>query len=192
MKSAVVALVLAVCVALCVGENANVVVKKTVLTENLAVGREVEVEFEVWNIGTSTAYDLKFDDNQYGGKFELKEGSFEASWERLAPAANESLKLTLVAVADGETTLPPAKLTFKQEKEDPDTEIEVVWSTTPKPTNVLTARAYAKYFEPHYREWAKFCVLAVGPVVVPGLVYGFIQMSYQDGISKSAFRLKKD
>jgi len=85
-------------------ESPKLVIKKTIYQTEITVGNPLTVIYQIFNIGTGTAYNLHFTDDHWNEEnFELVSGQFETDLDsKLAPGSNTTYTLVLIPKTSGE------------------------------------------------------------------------------------------
>merc|ERR1711991_1170793 len=160
------------------------IARKTLLTKLPVAGKDLVVYYEVYNVGSSTAYNVALTDSSWPEQqFDLHVGTQDVVWDRIPPATNVSHTFVLRPKVHGEVGIGPSTVTFQKSISDPS--ISVAHSTMIGYLPIRSSREASKIgASGHFREWFKFVLLAAGPVLGPYLVWNVIQGSYKDGLAK--------
>eukprot|EP00288_Rhodomonas_lens_P014465 CAMPEP_0177698836 /NCGR_PEP_ID=MMETSP0484_2-20121128/5257_1 /TAXON_ID=354590 /ORGANISM="Rhodomonas lens, Strain RHODO" /LENGTH=188 /DNA_ID=CAMNT_0019209963 /DNA_START=33 /DNA_END=599 /DNA_ORIENTATION=+ len=164
---AAIALVALAGVTLCAAaeERAHLLIQKSILTNRPFAGKDCPIRYRIFNVGSSAAYDVKFEDEWSTEEFEIISGLSSGTWSTIAPGANISHIVILKAYTYGYKSSGPAKVTYKHAPEDD--EVQVAHSNDLGLLPVLSAKDDDKLSSPHLAEWFSFLMMAFALVAAP-------------------------
>ncbi|XP_020218477.1 translocon-associated protein subunit beta [Cajanus cajan] len=135
-----------------------VVHKKATLNRIKSGAERVSVTVDIYNQGTSTAYDVSLaDDNWPSDAFDVISGSTSKSWERLDAGGILSHTFELDAKTKGVFSSDPAVVKFRVPTKSA---LQEAYSTPIIPLDVLADRPPEKKFE-----WAKRLLAKYGSLI---------------------------
>jgi len=163
----------------------NLISKKSVFASRgvqPTVGQEMIVTIEIFNVGSSPAYDVRLDDKWHVDYFAPVSGAAQTSWEVIPAGANVSHVIILVPKSSGYMETRRATVDYRETSNG-----EEIRSVS---TSVQGLRIYEpnevdwlSFGGSHIKEWSVFLVFASVTVLAPGLFYLSVQ-SQKDQIVK--------
>ncbi|KAJ3683275.1 hypothetical protein LUZ60_013502 [Juncus effusus] len=122
------------------------VADKKVALERLKSGAEqVSVSIELYNEGSTTAYDVSLNDDSWSQDvFELVSGTTTKTWEKLDPGATASHSFVLKSDVKGVFQGSPAVIKFRVPTK---TALQEAYSSPVPPLDILAERPPQKKFE---------------------------------------------
>ncbi|XP_010550210.1 PREDICTED: uncharacterized protein LOC104821124 [Tarenaya hassleriana] len=147
-----------------------VVHKKASLNRLKSGAERVSVSIDIYNQGSSTAYDVILTDSSWDkDTFEVVNGNISSSWERLDAGGILSHSFELEAKAKGIYYGAPAVVTFRIPTK---AALQEAYSTPILPLDVLAERPPAKKFD-----WAKRLLAKYGSLIsVISIVIMFVYL----------------
>ncbi|KNC48269.1 uncharacterized protein AMSG_04499 [Thecamonas trahens ATCC 50062] len=184
MKFVVVGLVvLAALCALAAGEGAQLLARKDILSSTVVKDRDMTIQFTVFNVGSSTAYDIKLDDVEHNDElFELKVGLPSVSWPVLPAGANLTHTYVVVPKFEGVIPIGGARLSYRPTR-GADVKYAVTSALGELPVNSL--QLFRKIHGGNYEVFGKFLGAAVATLVFPFLLWAYARATTTDGLANS-------
>ena len=132
--------------------------KKVSLARQKTGMERVTVTIDIYNQGSSTAYDVSLTDDSWGqNKFDIISGSISKTWERLDGGASVSHSVVLDSQVKGVFQGSPAVIKYRVPTK---AALQDALSTPIPPLDILADRPPEKKFE-----WAKRLVAKYGSLV---------------------------
>jgi len=162
--------------------SARLIGKKHLVNTEAVVNRKLFVQYQIFNVGNSTAYNVSLVDTSFADdQFEVISGFLEANFDRLAAGSN----LTHVVVLRPKTAFNyQSERAIVEYQSSPNGEKEWIYTTDLGTTDILSRSESERRVSPHLAEWAVFLVLCILTVLPAGLVFGYYQLNYDKGIPK--------
>jgi len=155
------------------------IVVKEILTEEPAASRDLIINVKIFNVGTSSAYDLRLEGNKEG--FESVTGLTQAKWDRLAAGANISHTYVVKPSKAGPADSSSVEVYYRDAPKGAE---EIVYSTNIPQYYFSTSREAARRSELRLKEWGIFILLAAFSLAPAFFNWFSIQRSYEGGIKK--------
>jgi len=131
----------------------------------VAKQEEFAVSYEIFNAGTSTAFDVRLDDTRAWSEhsFECTVGLLVAEWVRIPPGVNVTHVVFLkMNVADGVVYGVPAAYTYRNANGN----LQVGTSTTSASKYVIPIE-YNRKHKGYQMEWIVYITFALGLICIP-------------------------
>jgi len=174
-------------------EEGQIVLQKEIVSDHpgvFAKGYNFTVNLTAYNVGEGTAYDVNVADNWPEANFDLIDGELLGSWEEIAPGASESMEIILQPTFEGRMPGFRASIDYLRTPEDSEA-VSGLSSSTGNIT-VYSAPAYEKFVASHKQEWAVFLVSSLSTIIVPFVIYSWIQVQYTGGVPNQPVKSRKD
>ncbi|XP_022880168.1 translocon-associated protein subunit beta-like [Olea europaea var. sylvestris] len=144
--------------------------KKAKLTRLKSGSERVSVSIDVYNQGSTTAYDVTLNDGGWTQDiFDIVSGNTSTSWERLDAGALQSHSFELEAKTKTMFYGAPAVITYRVPTK---AALQEAYSTPILPLDILADRPPEKKFE-----WAKKLLVKYGPLIsVVSIVVLFVYL----------------
>jgi len=159
-------------------DEAFLILRKVIHSEYpgvLAQGTNFTVELSAVNVGRRDAYDVHIRENWGEESFTLMDGTFNRTWERVAPGEKVTLNITLNPKHAGEMNGFRGLVSYKTAE---DGIPQIGFSTPMIPHTVYAAEVYSRFAESHYDKWAIFTVLLLSVTAVPFLLSKMAEWEY--------------
>merc|ERR1712018_697682 len=171
MKVLVLSVFLAFFCTLCTAdeENARLLASKSVLNKILVEGKDITVEYDIFNVGGSAAVDVVLNDESFpDSSFEIVSGSLNVKWSRLAPGSNVSHAVIVKPLRSEYHNFTAAEISY-QAAEGQDRVIG--YTSAPGEGGIMSFREYDRKFSPHVLDWAAFAVMTLPSLGIPFLLW---------------------
>uniref|UniRef100_UPI00358DED36 uncharacterized protein n=1 Tax=Myxine glutinosa TaxID=7769 RepID=UPI00358DED36 len=121
--------------------EARLLASKTLLNKIAVDGKDLNVQYNLYNIGSSAAFEVELHDDSFSADdFGVVSGTLTAKWERIAPASNVSHNVVLRPLRSGYVNFTMATLSYlAHEGADP-----TVGFTSSPGRNVILGHLYYK------------------------------------------------
>ncbi|EAL67383.2 translocon-associated protein subunit beta [Dictyostelium discoideum AX4] len=153
------------------------------IVEGPVVGKELPIQFIIYNVGSEPAYDISFIDNDFSNaEFEFVSGSSEGKWETLAPNSQVQTNLTVIPKKSGIYSLTSTVLNYR--KTQTSSEFTVSSAASYSGMYVESQADYEKRTSLLIKEWITFFVLCAGAIALPYSISTYYKKNYENGIKK--------
>jgi len=149
-----------------------------------AKGYNFTVNLTVFNVGEASAYDVNVADNWPEANFDLIDGELLGSWEEITSGESQSMEIVLQPTFEGK--MPGFRASVDYLRTPEDSEAVNGLSTMTGNMTVYSAVNYEKFTANHRQEWAVFLVSSFSTIIVPLVVYSWIQVQFTGGVPKAA------
>lgn len=105
-------------------ERGKLLASKNVLNEMLIEGKDVTVEYNIYNVGGTAAHDVELNDDSYNtDDFEVTHGNTHVHWSRIAPGSNVSHVVILKPARSGAVNFTSATINYRPSAESKDKQV---------------------------------------------------------------------
>ncbi|ELU02607.1 hypothetical protein CAPTEDRAFT_184319 [Capitella teleta] len=151
-------------------DNARLLAAKNILNEILVEGRDLTVQYNIFNVGGSAAREVSLTDASFPeSDFEVIQGSLEVNWNRLAPGSNVSHAVILRPTKSGYFNFTSAEISYLASEEA--SERQIGYTSGPGEGGIMHHRDYDRKFSPHVIDWAAFAVMTLPSLGIPFLLW---------------------
>ncbi|KAJ8304050.1 hypothetical protein KUTeg_017633 [Tegillarca granosa] len=127
---------------------ARLLASKNILNQYLVEGKDLTVEYKIYNIGGSSAFDVNLKDSGFPETdFEVLRGSLNVRWERIAPGTNVSHNVILRPLSYGYFNFTSGEVTYKPSEEA--TESVSGYTSAPGEGGIVNSKDFDRRFSPH-------------------------------------------
>jgi len=184
MRAVVFCLVLAVCIQSAFCSEAQLVVSKRVLTDEIILGEDIPVNIRIFNVGQGTAYDVTLRDEAWDPKlFSYEVGLPAASWERIAPGANISHTFVVKAKDVGVARDQSAIISYRAQVGGA---LAYVRSSSYNYLGVQRHSERESRSSSHFTEWVIFSAGALALLFIPYWRWSNLKRNYPNGVPKGS------
>ncbi|XP_038167160.1 translocon-associated protein subunit beta isoform X2 [Arvicola amphibius] len=133
-------------------EGARLLASKSLLNRYAVEGRDLTLQYNIYNVGSSAALDVELSDDSFPPEdFGIVSGMLNVKWDRIAPYPLFLATITYLAQEDGPV---------------------VIGSTSaPGQGGILAQREFDRRFSPHFLDWAAFGVMTLPSIGIPLLLW---------------------
>jgi len=180
---------LVLCGAACVtlgaeNENARLLASKNLLNQYLVQDKDLTLQYDVYNIGASSAIDIELVDKSFAEvDFEVLHGSLSVKWQRIGPGANVSHVVIVKPLKSGYFNFSSAELSYLPS--DSATERQLAYTSAPGEGGIVNFKDYDRKFSPHVLDWAAFAVMTLPSLGIPFLLWHQSKSKYEQKPKKS-------
>lgn len=151
-------------------ENARLLASKNILNEILVEGRELTVEYTIYNVGGSAGLEVRLTDASFpSSDFEIVRGNLDVTWNRIAPGSNVSHAVILRPLKSGYFNFTSAELRYKASEDA--SEPTFGYTSGPGEGGIMNLRDYDRKFSPHILDWAAFAVMTLPSLGIPFILW---------------------
>uniref|UniRef100_A0A2I3H968 Translocon-associated protein subunit beta n=1 Tax=Nomascus leucogenys TaxID=61853 RepID=A0A2I3H968_NOMLE len=135
-------------------EGARLLVSKSLLNRYVVEGRDLNLQYNIYNVGSSAALDV-----------ELSDDSFPPEDFGIV---NVSHTMVLRPLKAGYFNFTSAAITYLAQEDGP---VVIGSSSAPGQGGILAQREFDKRFFPHFLDWAAFGVMTLPSIGTPLLLW---------------------
>jgi len=158
-------------------ENARLLASKNILNVYLVQDKDLTVQYDVYNVGSSSAIDTELVDNSFATEdFDVVQGSLAVKWQRIGPASNVSHVVILKPKKSGYFNFTSADISYLPS--DTATERQHGYTSAPGEGGVVNFKEYDRKFSPHVLDWAAFAVMTLPSLGIPFLLWNSSRSKY--------------
>uniref|UniRef100_A0A673SML0 Translocon-associated protein subunit beta n=2 Tax=Suricata suricatta TaxID=37032 RepID=A0A673SML0_SURSU len=150
-------------------EGARLLASKSLLNRYAVEGRDLTLQYNLYNVGSSAALDVELSDDSFPPEdFGIVSGMLNVKWDRIAPASNVSHTVVLRPLKAGYFNFTSATVTYLAQEDGP---VVVGFTSAPGQGGILAQREFDRRFSPHFLDWAAFGVMTLPSIGVPLLLW---------------------
>ncbi|CAM9799204.1 unnamed protein product [Lampetra fluviatilis] len=151
------------------GDEARLLASKNLLNTYAVEGRDLTVQFNIYNVGSSAALDVELVDESFSPEdFGIVSGALTAKWERIAPSSNVTHAVVLRPLKPGYVNFTAATVSYLPHE---GSSVMVGFTSAPGQGSILGQREFDRRFSAHYLDWMAFAVMTLPSVGVPLLLW---------------------
>nr|ABI52677.1 translocon associated complex TRAP beta-subunit [Argas monolakensis] len=139
--------------------EARLLVQKRILNRYLVEGRDIIVDYNIYNVGGSVALDVRIVDSSFGGDFQVVSGLLDLKVDRLPPNANLSHTVVVRSSKPGRFNFTGAEVYYRTSEEG--REVQVGHTSEPGEGGIVPGRDFDRQFSPHVMDWLAFAVMSL-------------------------------
>ncbi|ESO08775.1 hypothetical protein HELRODRAFT_74464 [Helobdella robusta] len=164
-------------------ENAKLLVAKSVLNNILVEDKELTVQYDVYNVGTSAAYEVKLEEKSFQSTdFEVLHGSLVAQWNRIGPGTNVTHVIVLKPLKSGYFNFSAAEISYLPSEND--VEPQTGYTSSLGEGYFMNYKDYDRRFSAHVLDWSAFVIMTLPSLAIPYLLWHQSKNKYEHGKSK--------
>uniref|UniRef100_M3Y0S3 Translocon-associated protein subunit beta n=1 Tax=Mustela putorius furo TaxID=9669 RepID=M3Y0S3_MUSPF len=154
-------------------EGARLLASKSLLNRYAVEGRDLTLQYNIYNVGSSAALDVELSDDSFPPEdFGIVSGMLNVKWDRIAPcrasASNVSHTVVLRPLKAGYFNFTSATVTYLAQEDGP---VVIGFTSAPGQGGILAQREFDRRFSPHFLDWAAFGVMTLPSIGVPLLLW---------------------
>jgi len=149
------------------------------------VGKEMIVSLQIFNIGTSSGYEVTV--NDFWPDFDLSSGLESVKWEEVPAGTNYTHTFVIIPNKSGDFKARRATLLYK----DSNGNSHETLSNEPYHLRIYELNEVDKRAGAHLIEWVGFFFLSLLVTAFPAGVYGYIKNYYVHGVLAEQLQKKK-
>ncbi|XP_067665702.1 translocon-associated protein subunit beta-like [Haliotis asinina] len=158
-----------VCPAEDAGE-ARLLASKNILNQYLVEGKDLTVEYRIFNVGGSAALGVQLKDDSFPeADFEVVNGNLQVQWDRIAPNSNVTHAVILRPTKSGYFNFTSAEVNYKASEEA--TETQFGYTSAPGEGGIVNKKDFERRFSPHVLDWLVFAVMTLPSLGIPYLLW---------------------
>merc|ERR1739838_1219282 len=149
-------------------EGARLLASKALLNRYAVEGRDLTLQYNIYNVGTSAALEVELSDDSFPPEdFGIVSGMLNVKWDRIAPASNVSHTVVLRPLKAGYFNFTSASVSYLAQQ-----------------GGILAQREFDRRFSPHYLDWAAFGVMTLPSIGIPLLLWYSSKRKYDSPKAK--------
>ncbi|XP_064391244.1 translocon-associated protein subunit beta-like [Halichondria panicea] len=161
----------------------HLLVSKMILNEYVVEGKDLTIQYSVFNVGTSPAQTVTLEDDSFPkDEFVPVSGMLTAKWERVNQDANLTHIVIIKPLQAGIFNMSWAQVTYT----DADGITKFGFSSAPGVVEVVPYTDFARAHEHHMMEWLAFMVMSAPTILLPFLMWYRSHSKYEDLKTKKA------
>ncbi|KAJ8287946.1 hypothetical protein COCON_G00006050 [Conger conger] len=150
-------------------EGARLLASKSLLNRYAVEGRDLSLQYNIYNVGTSAALEVELSDDSFPPEdFGIVSGMLHVKWDRIAPASNVSHTVVLRPLKAGYFNFTSASVSYLAQEGG---QVVVGYTSAPGQGGILAQREFDRRFSPHYLDWAAFGVMTLPSIGIPLLLW---------------------
>ncbi|XP_006895836.1 PREDICTED: translocon-associated protein subunit beta [Elephantulus edwardii] len=150
-------------------EGARLLASKSLLNRYAVEGRDLTLQYNIYNVGSSAALDVELSDDSFPPEdFGIVSGMLNVKWDRIAPASNVSHTVVLRPLKAGYFNFTSATITYLAQEDGP---VVIGFTSAPGQGGILAQREFDRRFSPHFLDWAAFGVMTLPSIGIPLLLW---------------------
>ncbi|KAJ6652773.1 hypothetical protein lerEdw1_010627 [Lerista edwardsae] len=161
-------------------EGARLLASKSLLNRYAVEGRDLTLQYNIYNVGSSAALDVELSDDSFPPEdFGIVSGMLNVKWDRIAPAvsflnsggrsaSNVSHTVVLRPLKAGYFNFTSATITYLAQEAG---QVVVGFTSAPGQGGILAQREFDRRFSPHFLDWAAFGVMTLPSIGIPLLLW---------------------
>ncbi|XP_074651510.1 translocon-associated protein subunit beta-like [Tubulanus polymorphus] len=158
--------------------TARLLASKNVLNPYIVEGKELTVEYSIYNVGGGAAFNVKLNDESFPEQdFDRVIGMLNVKWERIAPGSNVSHVVILKPTNYGVYNFTSGELHYQSTEDSKET----IFGHTSAPGHreVIPSKEYERRFSPHMLDWGAFAVMTLPSLGIPFLLWWGSKSKYE-------------
>jgi len=160
------------------GGHARLLISKQILNKYLVEGKDVLVEYTIFNVGGSAALNVQLTDDSFSpDQFEVVSGMLKVKLDRIAPGSNTTHTVVLRPITYGYFNFSAAEVRYRFSEESK--EEQVGYTSEPGEGGVVPFRDYDRKFSPHVLDWSAFAVMTLPSLGIPFLLWYSSKSKYE-------------
>uniref|UniRef100_K1QZ50 RNA-dependent RNA polymerase n=2 Tax=Magallana gigas TaxID=29159 RepID=K1QZ50_MAGGI len=149
---------------------ARLLASKNVLNQYLVEGRDLTVQYTIFNIGGSAALDVNLKEESFPEQdFEVVKGNLNVKWERIAPGTNVSHVVVLRPLQFGYFNFTAAEVSYKPSENAASA--VVGFTSAPGEGGIVGSKDFDRKFSPHVLDWLVFAIMTLPSLTIPFLLF---------------------
>ncbi|KAI2652994.1 Translocon-associated protein subunit beta [Labeo rohita] len=152
-------------------EGARLLASKSLLNRYAVEGRDLTLQYNIYNVGTSAALEVELSDDSFPPEdFGIVSGMLNVKWD-----------LVLRPLKAGYFNFTSASVSYLAQEGG---QVVVGYTSAPGQGGILAQREFDRRFSPHYLDWAAFGVMTLPSIGIPLLLWYSSKRKYDSPKSK--------
>jgi len=162
--------------------GAKIIVIKEVVDKVLTEGKDLSVEYTLFNIGDGPAFDVELVDSDFHeNDFEIVSGSSSAKWQRIGVNSNVSHTVVVQPLKASPFNFTSAVVQYISTE---GAEPTLGFSDELGELNIISTKEYKRLYASHVVEWILFAIWSCPSVLFPYILYYMSKSKYSAYSSK--------
>lgn len=158
--------------------EARLLVQKRILNKFLVEGKDIIVDYNIYNVGGSAALDIKVTDESFHpAYFELTSGILNFKLNRLAPGSNFTHTVVIRPLTSGFFNFTSADVSYRTSEDSQ--EIQFAHSAEPGQGGIMPVRDFDRKFSPHVTDWLAFAIMTLPSLGIPFVLWYSSKSKYE-------------
>jgi translocon-associated protein subunit beta len=150
--------------------GARLLVSKNILNQYLVEGKDLTVEYKLFNVGSRVAFDVVLNENSFpDSSFSVVSGNLKVTWERIAPSSNVTHAVILKPLKPGYYNFTAAEISYSTSEES--NERTIGYTSYPGEGGIVPQRDFDRRFSPHVLDWLVFAFMTLPSLGIPFLLW---------------------
>jgi len=159
-------------------DTARLLVSKNILNQYLVEGKDLTVQFDLYNVGSSAAINVQLTDKSFpDSDFSVVRGNLDVKWSRISPGTNLTHIVILRPLKSGFFNFTSAEISYLPS--ETSKERLVGYTSAPGQGGIINFRDYDRKFSPHVLDWAAFAVMTLPSLGIPFLLWYGSKTKYE-------------
>ncbi|XP_013780854.1 translocon-associated protein subunit beta-like [Limulus polyphemus] len=163
---------------------ARLLVHKRILNRFLVEGKDLVVDYNIYNVGGSAALDVHIVDNGFPeDDFEVVIGMLKIKLDRVGPGNNVTHTVVVRPRSYGFYNFTAAEVTYLPSEVAQD--VQIGYTSEPGEGGIAAIREFDRKFSPHVMDWIAFAVMTLPSLGIPLLLWYGSKSKYEAIIKQS-------
>ncbi|XP_076334220.1 translocon-associated protein subunit beta-like [Tachypleus tridentatus] len=163
---------------------ARLLVHKQILNRFLVEGKDLVVDYNIYNVGGSAALDVHIVDNGFPEQdFEVVIGMLKIKLDRVGPGNNVTHTVVVRPRSYGFYNFTAAEVTYLPSEIAED--VQIGYTSEPGEGGIAAIREFDRKFSPHVMDWIAFAVMTLPSLGIPLLLWYGSKSKYEAIIKQS-------
>merc|ERR1711976_172987 len=164
-------------------ESARLLAAKSILNEMLVEGKDLSVQYTIFNVGGSAALDVELSDAGFPKTdFDVVRGNLNVKWPRIAPGSNVSHVVIVKPTKSGYFNFTSGEIKYRASEESQN--VLFGYTSAPGEGGIVNFRDYDRKFSPHIVDWGAFAIMTLPCLGIPYLLWKNSASKYSSDKSK--------
>ncbi|KAK7009612.1 translocon-associated protein subunit beta, partial [Biomphalaria glabrata] len=163
--------------------EARLLASKNVLNQYLVEGKDLTVEYKIYNVGSKVAFNVLLNDNSFpDSSFSIISGNLKVEWERIAPSSNVTHAVILKPLKSGYFNFTSAEISYLTAEDS--RERILGYTSFPGEGGIVPQREFDRRFSPHVLDWFVFAFMTLPSLGIPFLLWYSSKSKYDQSKTK--------
>uniref|UniRef100_A0A0B7AMM4 Translocon-associated protein subunit beta n=1 Tax=Arion vulgaris TaxID=1028688 RepID=A0A0B7AMM4_9EUPU len=165
--------------------EARLVISKNILNQYLVEGKDVTVEYKLYNVGDRVAFNVMLNENGFPQTtFSTISGGLRVTWERIAPHSNVTHAVIVRPLKSGFHNFTSAEISYSQTETN---DIKIIgYSSFPGEGGIVPQKEFERRFSPRVLDWLVFAVMSLPSLGIPFVLWYGSKNRYDQPHDKSS------
>ncbi|XP_077556414.1 signal sequence receptor beta isoform X1 [Haemaphysalis longicornis] len=158
--------------------EARLLIQKRILNKYLVEGRDIIVDYNIYNVGGSAALDITLMDSSFHpAHFQVTSGLLNFKLNRLAPGSNVTHTVVVRPLTPGRFNFTSAEVSYRASEDSQ--EYQYAHTAEPGEGGIVPERDFDRKFSPHVMDWLAFAVMTLPSLGIPFLLWFKSKSKYE-------------